>query len=153
MNALNHKIPPPIVALLIAAAMWAIARFSPILQITAAVRLPIAGALAVCGALVAASGMLAFRRARTTINPVTPAAASSVVTVGIYRYTRNPMYVGLACLLLAWTAYLASPLALLGPAAFVLFITRFQIIPEERALLSKFGQQYADYRVCARRWV
>ena len=63
------------------------------------------------------------------------------------------MYVGLASLLVAWAIYLAAPLTLLGPLAFVLYITRFQIIPDERALSRIFGRSYDDYRARVRRWL
>jgi len=86
-------------------------------------------------------------------SPLEPEAATSLVTGGIYRYTRNPMYVGFAALLLGWAVYLAVPWVLLGPVAFILFITRFQIIPEERALSSKFGRQYGEYQERVRRWL
>lgn len=72
---------------------------------------------------------------------------------GVYRATRNPMYVGLALLLLAWTVYLGAPLALLGVAAFVAYITRFQIVPEERVLAQKFGPEFGAYRSRVRRWL
>ena len=115
------------------------------------------GALAILfglfGLVVALLGFRAFGEAKTTVNPVKIETASSLVTTGVYRYTRNPMYVGLASLLVAWAIYLAAPLTLLGPLAFVLYITRFQIIPEERALSRIFGRPYDDYRAMVRRWI
>jgi protein-S-isoprenylcysteine O-methyltransferase Ste14 len=152
MNALENKVPPPIVALLIGAGMWAVARLSP-LPGGSPLRLTVACGLAGLGVLVAMLGMLAFRRAKTTINPVNIAAASSIVTSGVYRYTRNPMYVGLTLMLVGWAVYMAAPFALVGPAMFMLFITRFQIIPEERVLTSKFGGEYRKYQERVRRWL
>jgi protein-S-isoprenylcysteine O-methyltransferase Ste14 len=153
MRALENAIPPPIVAAIIGAAMWDVSRITPSLPIEGRVRLPLAAVFAGFGFCVAAMGMIAFRRARTTINPVKVEQASSIVTSGIYRRTRNPMYVGLTCLLLAWTVFLASPAALVGPIFFVLFTTRFQILPEERVLTSKFGSEYTDYQARVRRWL
>jgi protein-S-isoprenylcysteine O-methyltransferase Ste14 len=109
--------------------------------------------LAGLGVLVAVLGMLAFRRAKTTINPVNIGAASSIVTSGVYRYTRNPMYVGLALMLVGWAVHIAVPFVLVGPVVFILFITRFQIIPEERVLTSKFGGEYRKYQERVRRWL
>lgn len=94
-----------------------------------------------------------FRRANTTVNPLKPQAASSLVTAGIYRYTRNPMYLGLLFLLVAWAVLLSSPFALLGPVAFVTYISRFQIVPEERVLAALFGAEYAAYQAGVRRWL
>jgi protein-S-isoprenylcysteine O-methyltransferase Ste14 len=153
MKTLENRIPPPIVALLIGAAMWALARISPVINIDTRLRPAIAGAFVGFGFCVAAMGMLAFRRARTTINPVKVEDASSIVTDGIYGRTRNPMYVGLTSLLLGWTVFLSAPLAILGPLAFVLFTARFQIIPEERVLTLKFGHHYTDYQQRVRRWL
>jgi protein-S-isoprenylcysteine O-methyltransferase Ste14 len=153
MRSLEHKIPPPIVAAVIAVAMWALARITPAIALDNRLRLAVAGAFLGFAVCVTAMGMIAFRRARTTINPVNIAGASSMVTSGIYSRTRNPMYVGLTSLLLAWTTYLASPTALLGPIIFFLFTTRFQIIPEERFLTTKFGDQYTAYQQRVRRWL
>jgi protein-S-isoprenylcysteine O-methyltransferase Ste14 len=75
------------------------------------------------------------------------------VTSGIYRVTRNPMYVGLTLSLCAWGFWLGRPIAALGPLTFVAFIDRLQIVPEERALTARFGQAYADYRRRVRRWL
>ncbi len=153
MRALEHKIPPPIVAVIAGAAMWAVSRMTPSLPIDSRLRVALAGAFAGFGFCVAASGMLAFRRAKTTINPVKLQEASSIVTTGVYRRTRNPMYVGLVSLLLGWAVYLAAPWTILGPVLFVLFTTRFQIVPEERVLTSKFGREYTDYQARVRRWL
>ena len=79
--------------------------------------------------------------------------ASSLVTTGVYRVTRNPMYVALTSLLCALAAWLNQPLAIAGPLLFALYLTRFQIIPEERVLTQKFGAAYDDYRRTVRRWL
>ena len=84
---------------------------------------------------------------------MTPEAASALVRSGIYRTTRNPMYVGLLLILVAWAVLLSSVWTLLGPLVFVLYITRFQIIPEESALSALFGADYAAYQSSVRRWL
>ena len=94
-----------------------------------------------------------FGRVKTTTNPVNIEAASALVTSGIYSYTRNAMYLGLVAFLLAWAIYLSAYWTLLGPLAFVLFITRFQIIPEERVLHNKFGDAYTAYQRQVPRWL
>jgi protein-S-isoprenylcysteine O-methyltransferase Ste14 len=152
MRALEHKIPPPVVALLLGAAMWAAARNAAALPVNAGLRVGIAGTLAILGIVVAVLGELAFLKARTTTNPMKPERTSSLVTGGVYRYTRNPMYLGVSAVLLGWAAYLAVPWAILGPLLFIGFITRFQIIPEERELRSKFGAEYAEYQRRVHRW-
>ena len=153
MQALELKVPPPIVAILVGAAMWVAAHLLPAIHLTSQWRLSLAGVCASLGIIVALLGVLAFSRANTTTNPVNPERASSVVTGGIYSYTRNPMYIGLTALLVAWTIWLSAPWGMLGPVAFMLYMTRFQIIPEERAMSSKFGHDYDNYRKRVRRWL
>ena len=153
MRFLEHKIPPPIVGLLIGAGMWFVAKATPRISLDSQVRWVIAALLVASGLIITLLGGAAFRRAQTTVNPLKPEAASTLVVVGIYRHTRNPMYVGFAMVLIGWAAYLSSPLTLFGPALFVLFITRFQIIPEERVLSAKFGQQFSEYKAKVRRWL
>jgi protein-S-isoprenylcysteine O-methyltransferase Ste14 len=82
-----------------------------------------------------------------------PETATSLVTNGVYRYTRNPMYLGMLLVLLAWAIYLSAPAALMGPIAFWLYIQRFQIQPEERALVAMFGSAFTDYMSRVRRWI
>ena len=153
MRALELKIPPPAVTALTASGMWGISLVSPLLQAPAALRVTVALALALAGAGISLAGVLAFRRARTTVNPMRPGKTSSLVTSGIYARTRNPMYAGLLVALAGWAAWLAAPLALAGPVAFVLYIGRFQIVPEERVLAEKFAGEFAAYKAKVRRWL
>jgi protein-S-isoprenylcysteine O-methyltransferase Ste14 len=153
MQTLELRVPPPIVAFLVAVAMWMVAHLLPAAHLAGQVRLMFAGVCAGFGVIVALLAFWAFRQAKTTINPVNPDRASSVVTGGIYSYTRNPMYVGLTALLVGWAIRLSVPWVLLGPIAFMLYLTRFQIIPEERVMSSKFGRDYDEYRQRVRRWL
>ena len=98
-------------------------------------------------------GVAAFRRARTTVNPLTPDASTALVTTGIYRVTRNPMYLGFLLLLLAEIVWLANPAALLVVPAFILYLNRYQISPEEGALRARFGSEYFSYAAQVRRWI
>lgn len=153
MRALELRIPPPIVALAIGTAMWGISLVVPPIAPPSSLRMAIAIIVAIVGIGIDVVGAVSFLRARTTVNPMKPAATSSLVTSGIYRYTRNPMYVGQAVVLLAWTIWIASIPALLGLPAFILYLDRFQIAPEERALARTFGEAYAAYRARVRRWL
>ncbi len=148
---IENKIPPPVVAFLAGVAMLFLAAGTqkPIstLQIIGIVLFWIAGT----GFSVA--GILSFRKAKTTVNPLKPETATHLVTSGVYRATRNPMYLGLALVLLAWASYLGSAWTLLGVAAFVAYITRFQIVPEERAMLVLFGDEFTQYTKKVRRWI
>jgi len=109
--------------------------------------------LALAGALTCLAGVVSFRRAGTTVNPMKPDSASSLVVSGIYRFTRNPVYLGFLVMLLAWAAALSNVLALVWLPAFVLYVNRFQILPEERVLASRFAHDYAEYSSRVRRWL
>jgi protein-S-isoprenylcysteine O-methyltransferase Ste14 len=146
-------IPPPAVAVLIAGAMWGVSLTTPSLAVPASIRVVAAVTIALAGGIVSLSGVISFRRARTTVNPMKPETASSLVTTGIYRFTRNPMYVGLLFVLVAWAVFLSTAWAFVGPLVFVLYINRFQIAPEERVLSAMFGTAYSAYKLKVRRWL
>lgn len=153
MPSLDHRIPPPVVGAVVAAAMWGVSAIGPQLALPAGVKYAIVGLLVAAGITFDVLGLLAFRRWRTTVNPLRPERASAIVCDGVYRVTRNPMYVGMALLLLAWAVSLAALLPLAGPVLFVAYITRFQIQPEERALARRFPEEYAAYAARVRRWL
>lgn len=153
MTVLDLRIPPPVVALLAAGAMWGTARLAPLIDLPQSVRIGAAIVCTLAGVGIDIAGIVSFRLAKTTANPMKPAKTSALVRSGIYGLTRNPMYLGSVLILVAWAVYLSSAWALLGPVAFVLYMNRFQIAPEERALASKFGAPYADYRSRVRRWL
>ena len=153
MRYLELRIPPPIVGLVVAAAMWVIASRPLIWPPPTSVRLSAGVFLLVIGIAIALSAVIAFRRAQTTVNPLKPETSTSLVSTGIFARTRNPMYLGMLIGLLAWAVYLGSALTLLGPVTFVLYITRFQIIPEEMAMHSLFGSAFSEYSQRVRRWL
>lgn len=105
------------------------------------------------GVLSAFSGIISFRMKGTTVDPTQPDKASSLVTGGVYRYTRNPMYLGMAFILIGGIIRIGNPLSLIGLVFFVWYLTRFQIKPEEEALIKIFGKEYEDYCRKVRRWL
>lgn len=153
MHTLENKIPPPLIASLIGAAMWLLSFYVPSIAVAEWVRIALALTITALGTFFCLSGAVSFRRAKTTVNPLKPETASALVSSGIYQYSRNPMYVGFALFLVALAAYLASPVALLGPLGFVLYMNRFQITPEERALTALFGAEFQAYQARVRRWL
>lgn len=144
---------PPLVALAGSLAISAAsARVDPLRQRSAGPRL--AGALVAAGGVaVAAAGVAAFRRQRTTVDPRHPERASALVTDGVYRWTRNPMYVGIVGVALGGASALGSPLGVLGPALLSLYLDRVQIPAEEAALRSHFGAGYDEYTDTVGRWL
>lgn len=151
-HRLELKIPPAIVTLCFAGFMW-FAASPTTLQLTYPFRLDIALALVIAGLSLCLVGIIAFQRANTTVNPIKPESASTLVNTGIYRYTRNPMYLGMLFGLLAWAVFLSNAAAFMVAPLFVLYLNRFQIIPEERALAARFGKDFAAYTDKVRRWL
>jgi protein-S-isoprenylcysteine O-methyltransferase Ste14 len=153
MTKLQLKIPPPVYFLLFVGSMWLLAQHFPLLTL-------IPKPWNYSGILIASLTLLAdltslwaFFKAHTTVNPLHPDKTRQLVTTGLYRYTRNPMYLGLLLILLGWAIYLGvlSPFLLLP--VFVWLITYMQILPEEAILQSKFGQVYTDYQQRVARWL
>lgn len=137
----------------LALAMWLLPRAQALPDVVDVLRLATIDLSMNLSALVAIAAFAGFWQARTTINPLQPDRASVLVTHGIYRFTRNPMYLSLLLLLVAYASQLGTWAAFAGPVAYVAYITRFQILPEERVLLSKFGAEYDAYRRRVRRWL
>ena len=150
---LRLRIPPLAVLGLAGALGWIAARMVPSLNFDFAGRAELAVTLVMLGFTSCVLGVAAFRRARTTVNPLTPDAATARVVSGIYRVSRNPVYLGFLLLLLAEIVWLANPMACLVAPLFVVYLNRFQISLEEIALRSLFGAQFEAYALCVRRWI
>ena len=152
MPSLESKVPPPAVVLVMAAFMWLISRAAPPFHLDMPAHTWLAVALVSIGFVTGVAGVVTFRRAKTTIDPTRP-HASLLVTWGVYTMSRNPMYLGGLTMLLGWSIFLSNALAFLFLPLYVLYIGRYQIAPEERALTSLFGATYAAYQVRVRRWL
>ncbi len=150
---LQLRVPPLGVTAIAGGFGWLTGHLFPALQMESGARAWSAGVLGLLGVTCSILGVAAFRRARTTVNPITPDATTALVVSGIYRVTRNPMYLGFLLLLLAELAWLANPVAFLVAPGFVLYLNRFQIAPEEIALRSRFGAQFHAYTLRVRRWI
>jgi len=147
------KIPPPIYMLLMATVMWGLDYYYPVIDLltTPWNRL---GLIVIFFAMFAdGMSLLQFLRVHTTINPIHPEKTKTLVTTGMYRFTRNPMYVGLLLVLIGWGIILGSLMPFFVLPIFITILTIEQIIPEERILEQKFGQQYRDYKASVNRWL
>jgi protein-S-isoprenylcysteine O-methyltransferase Ste14 len=147
------RIPPPLLILLLGAGAWWLARAWP----EAGFPLPWHNALALVAAMIGIAlnlaPKIAFQRAATTVNPMRPQAANALVRSGLHRWSRNPMYLGQAMIVLAWALHLQHALAFAMVPAYVLYIGRFQVRAEERALRERFGRDYDDYCRRVPRWL
>ena len=154
MKSLELKIPPLVTLLIAAVLAWFAARWtSTPLDFVLPEKNLLFSAVAVLGVAVTAYAVIMFRRERTTVNPVEPSNASALVTSGVFRFTRNPMYVGMLLVLSGWVVYLGSATGFLSIVFFITYMTRFQIRPEEKILTEVFGQPYSDYCSNVRRWL
>ncbi len=153
MHAFENKIPPPILVVLFACAMWFLSSAAPRIEVNSSVSVSISIFVLFFGVFFCLAGVVSFKYAKTTVNPLKPETASALVNSGIYKISRNPMYVGLVLVLVAWAVYLVSPWSLAGVLGFILYINRFQITPEERALSTLFGTEYMNYQSKVRRWL
>ncbi len=138
---------------LVAMAMLAIQWLSPSRNVQGAANVPLFVILSASGVALVLIGVREFFKNNTTVNPVNPENTTRLVTSGVYRYSRNPMYVGFALCLLAWAALIGSYISLVGLPVFIWYITKYQIIPEESALESKFSKSFVEYKNRVRRWI
>jgi protein-S-isoprenylcysteine O-methyltransferase Ste14 len=150
---LELRIPPRLIAVAAGLGMWAVSFLEPRFDLPQSHHWATALASAVGGAAITFTGAATLRAAKTTLLPMRPQKTTSLVTTGIFKWTRNPMYLGLATALVGWAAFLSAAWPLLGPVLFVLYVNRFQIRPEERVLTELFGAQYESYTHRVRRWL
>ena len=147
------KVPPPVVALIAAVVMWIVAWAGAAAVWRAVVPAPLPVMLFAAGVAAAIRAAMLFRAAATTVNPMKPADTVRLITHGIYSYSRNPMYLGVLLMLTSWALWLGHPANIAVLALFVWYITRFQIIPEERILERQFPGEFRAYRLRVRRWI
>jgi protein-S-isoprenylcysteine O-methyltransferase Ste14 len=153
VQTLELKIPPVALVIITALLMWVGALYLPTLRFQFPFRPVVAWVIGLSGVAASALGVVQFKRAKTTVNPTKPGAASSLVRTGIYARTRNPMYVGFLLILIGWAFAVANFASFLILPAFVVYMNQFQIKPEERALASIFGDDFTAYCSEAPRWI
>ncbi|WDS38190.1 MAG: isoprenylcysteine carboxylmethyltransferase family protein [Pseudoxanthomonas sp.] len=153
MRAMETRLPPPVLLVLLAFAVWMTRHAPPAPTFNLHVVHAAAGLLMLAGLVLNVTPKRGFRRVGTTVNPMRPQASSHLVTGGLYRYSRNPMYLGHVLLLVGWGVWWQAWAGLPAVVLQVLWLTRLQIQPEERALRAHFGAAYASYCANVRRWL
>ena len=153
MSNFSLKIPPVAQGIIALICIWLLNRYMPIFYFDIAFKGTVAVAIICIGGLVGVLAVAAFIRMRTTLDPRYPPKANKLVVVGIYKYSRNPMYLAIVFILLGITVYLGAFSSLFVIIAFVVYINRFQIVPEEQMLEQKFGNKYLQYTKHVRRWI
>lgn len=153
LSKLELRIPPPLVMLLFMVTVFGFDKIMPFtLFYLPWLTYASVISLVTLGGVIALWGMKEFKNAKTTVNPLKPESSSSLVSSGIYQYTRNPMYLGLLMILLSAVIYSQHPLGLVSALGFVAYMNRFQIEPEEKMLVKLFGDEFVDYSNQVKRW-
>lgn len=150
---MNPLVPPPVVVAIIGVVMWAVGRKLELGKFEAALQAPVAGVLLIVGLSLMIVAVASFIAAKTTVNPLRPSRTSSLVTTGIFRISRNPMYLGDLLVLAALAVWLGNVVNVVLLVFFIWYINRFQVFPEERALTNLFGESYVAYCSRVRRWL
>lgn len=154
MSFLENKIPPPLLALTCAPVMWVVAQWFPdFFMFPFVLKFILITTFCFCAAYLLMASALRFRKAKTTVNPLKPETTSALVTSGVYRFTRNPMYLAMVLLLCAWGMYLGNLWVFAFVFLYGAYLDRFQIQPEERALAALFGEEFSAYKRNVGRWL
>ncbi len=153
MSRLVLQIPPIVVLTVFVILMWYAELLFPFLALEFGLHFSVPVLVAFLGLFLIFISSITFYRCGTTLNPLKPELTSTLVTSGPYRYSRNPIYVGLALMLLSWGVYLQNLASLFCVLVFVLYINRFQILPEEESLAQKFGDEFEIYKSSVNRWL
>ena len=150
---LELKVIPPLQVLIAAIGMWMVHRHLPVLHLHIPRSNEVFGAILVVASAIFCLAAYQLWHHRTTINPVQIHRTSTLITGGVYRWSRNPIYLADLLVLCAWLVWLGAWANVVWIIGFMAYITRFQIIPEERSLQSKFGEEWLRYRNRVRRWL
>lgn len=153
MKFLELKIPPLALLAVLAIGQYGFASYVPFGNVEIQIKLALSACVFLVGLLIALLGVYEFRKFGTTVNPTNPDGTVAIVNTGVYSLTRNPMYVGFAFMLLSAVIFTANYVSLVSLLIYVLYMNRFQIRPEERMLVQKFGESYGSYLQQVRRWV
>jgi len=150
---MNLKIPPALQTAIFAALMWIMKKATAITHFEFGQQKIVSWVIFGIGVSIGILAVYTFKKAKTTTNPLDPGKASKLVIVSIYKVSRNPMYLGMLFILIAFAIRLGNLFTFFVPILYVWYITTFQIKPEEKALTKLFKDNYIDYYRRVRRWV
>lgn len=152
-HSLELRIPPIVIFGIFALCMWLIAVYFPVFDVHIPFRLTLTIFLMAAAIYTGIYSLYLFYKAKTTVHPHKPDNSTALLTTGPYKHTRNPMYLALSLILIGWGIFLTDLLALMLMPAFYAYITRFQIIPEERELIRLFDEEFMEYASKTPRWL
>jgi protein-S-isoprenylcysteine O-methyltransferase Ste14 len=153
IEKLELKLPPVVQVLICFGLIYLTSFYLPQLEGYSLEKLILSLLLGFTGLWITLSGVWKFKSSLTTVDPRDPSKSNQIVSDGIYSISRNPMYLGMLLCLIAWSVYLGSLFSLAFSILFVCYMTKFQILPEERILKEKFGKEYIEYTQRVRRWI
>ncbi|HHB82110.1 MAG TPA: isoprenylcysteine carboxylmethyltransferase family protein [Devosia sp.] len=153
MKFLETRIVPPLVMVIFAALMWGVAQVTSPFIVPGGLNKIAATIFLAAGLIIMLVSAFHFFKAKTTLNPMDPKKSSTLVTNGLYAFSRNPIYLADILFLLSWGFFLSNIFSLILVLGFAPYLTRFQIKPEERALEKTFGDEYLAYKSKVRRWI
>ena len=148
---METKIPPPIVTFVFGLSIYFSRGIFQVVEIKYSFYFGIL--LLVLGFVILISAVRSFRKDKTTVNPLSPEQATTLVTDGIFKYSRNPMYLGMALVLGSIAVFFNIIGGIILVALFCAYITKFQIFPEERAMRDLFSDDFDKYTKVTRRWI
>ena len=145
------KIPPPLIVLVLIVSIYFSSK--KIDQINIPLQLEISIFILSAGILIFVNPVLQFIKSKTTVNPIQFEEVNKLVTSGIFKYSRNPMYLGMLMIVLSTSIFYLNIYSILTPLLFILCVNKFQIKREEEFLIEKFGDEYLSYKKKTRRWI
>ena len=151
--SLELKIPPVLVTVIAALVMWILSNLIPIATYTTNWNIVLSSLLFCAGSLLALLGVIEFKKHQTTVDPRIPHQTERLVISGIYKISRNPMYLGFLLMLAGWAFFLSHFIAVLMLPVFIIYMNKYQIAAEERWMLEKFGDEFLIYTGKVRRWI
>ena len=145
------KIPPPILVLILASSNYFSSKKIDLIHLPNQDLISIL--ILLIGMLILINPIFKFIKSKTTIDPIKFKKVNKLITSGIYKYSRNPMYLGLLMIVISTSIFYLNIFSITTPLFFYFWINRFQIKREEIFLTEKFGKEYLLYKAKTRRWI
>ena len=145
------KIPPPILVLVLVISNFFSSKKIDLIHLPNQDLISII--ILLIGVLILTNPIFKFIKSKTTIDPIKFKKVNKLITSGIYKYSRNPMYLGLLMIVISTSIFYLNIFSITTPFLFYFWINRFQIKREEIFLTEKFGREYMSYKTKTRRWI
>ena len=145
------KIPPPVLVLILVSSNYFSSKKIDLIHLPNQDLISII--ILLIGILILINPIFKFIKSKTTIDPIKFKKVNKLIISGIYKYSRNPMYLGLLMIVISTSIFFLNIFSITTPLLFYCWINRFQIKREEIFLTEKFGEEYMSYKTKTRRWI